>query len=257
MALIQKLKILTNVTPFQSCYLSSRNGCSLRTPDIQRRSGLPSPCECRISTEIYSTSTLGTGRCRNSLSSIPSPNLDAHSSSSGRRTGYWRPMVGSSLDTWRPPSHRSSKAQQSSSCTVSVPCSPTRLSQQGSLSHHHHHHHHQRCGLPVRTRSKVTFQDCPMIRGSLPNLRSELLLESVSGDSTESLVDEAEEYLRGSIDSMLAGAAESDTRFIYPAPLHYGRRRRTRRHSEPDLFRDSHQETRPYLPKVKKEKLFY
>lgn len=88
-----------------------------------------------------------------------------------------------------------------------------------------------------------------MIRGSLPNLRSELLGEA-SGDSTESLLDEAEDYLRRSIDSMLtistAAAAE------HCAARHSARRRRLRRHSEPDLFREWNppQDARPYLPKV-------
>ena len=88
-----------------------------------------------------------------------------------------------------------------------------------------------------------------LIRGSLPNLRSEQLLGDTSGDSTESLIDEAEEYLRRSIDSMLT--LSTDNRFS-GIRHHATRRRRVRRHSEPDLFRDWNppQDARPYLPNV-------
>lgn len=85
-----------------------------------------------------------------------------------------------------------------------------------------------------------------MIRGSLPNLRSDLIGSENSGDSTESLIDEAEDYLRRSIDSMLTiSTADYWSR-------QSARRRRTRRHSEPDLFREWNppQDARPYLPKV-------
>lgn len=97
-----------------------------------------------------------------------------------------------------------------------------------------------------------------MIRGSLPNLRSELLADN-SGDSTESLLDEAEDYLRRSIDSMLtlstAAAAAAVAAGEHCSGRHSARRRRARRHSEPDLFREWNppQDARPYLPKVRSQ----
>ena len=95
-----------------------------------------------------------------------------------------------------------------------------------------------------------------MIRGSLPNLRSDPLAEN-SGESTEteSLIDEAEDYLRRSIDSMLTiSTATADA-----VGRHAARRRRARRHSEPDLFREwqAPQDARPYLPKVSDIPLFF
>lgn len=80
----------------------------------------------------------------------------------------------------------------------------------------------------------------------MPNLRSDLIGSENSGDSTESLIDEAEEYLRRSIDSMLTiSSADYWNR-------QSARRRRARRHSEPDLFREWNppRDARPYLPKV-------
>lgn len=87
-----------------------------------------------------------------------------------------------------------------------------------------------------------------MTRGSLPNLRSDSAGGENSGDSTESLIDEAEDYLRRSIDSMLTISSASTDYWNRQT----ARRRRARRHSEPDLIRDWHppQDAKPYLPKV-------
>lgn len=87
-----------------------------------------------------------------------------------------------------------------------------------------------------------------MTRGSLPNLRSDSVGGENSGDSTESLIDEAEDYLRRSIDSMLTISSASTDYWNKQT----AKRRRARRHSEPDLIRDWHppQDARPYLPKV-------
>lgn len=107
--------------------------------------------------------------------------------------------------------------------------------------------------VPKRTRSKVTFQECPMTRGSLPNLRSDLVGGDNSGDSTESLIDEAEDYLRRSIDSMLTISSSGVSSDYWNRQT--ARRRRTRRYSEPDLIRDWHppQDARPYLPKIPRD----
>lgn len=90
-----------------------------------------------------------------------------------------------------------------------------------------------------------------MTRGSLPNLRSDSVGGENSGDSTESLIDEAEDYLRRSIDSMLTISSVSTDYWSKQT----ARRRRARRHSEPDLIRDWHppQDARPYLPKIPRD----
>lgn len=89
--------------------------------------------------------------------------------------------------------------------------------------------------------------DGPVTRGSLPNLRSDSIGADNSGDSTESLIDEAEDYLRRSIDSMLTITGSEYFNRQTPS-----RRHKTRRHSEPDLLREWNptQDARPYLPKV-------
>lgn len=78
---------------------------------------------------------------------------------------------------------------------------------------------------------------------SLPDLRSDW--DPDSGDSTDSLIDEAEEYLRRSIDSILTGA---DVNRV-------GRRRQLRRFSEPDPIRElaPPQSAQPFLPKVPRD----
>lgn len=226
----------------QTCFNS--RGCGLRTPEVHRReslgspagywprcnpaTGLPSPCDCRLSSDLYPS------RYRGSLTSIPSPGLEVVSGPPRRHS--WRATT-ASFDTWRVPVATSTPRPTWSS----MPSSPTHvhpppISTRTSKN------------VPKRTRSKVTFQECPLTRGSLPNLRSDLVGGENSGDSTESLIDEAEDYLRRSIDSMLTiSSAGTDYWSKQTA-----RRRRARRHSEPDLIRDWHpsQDTTPYLPKI-------
>lgn len=94
-----------------------------------------------------------------------------------------------------------------------------------------------------------------MTRGSLPNLRSDIVgAGDNSGDSTESLIDEAEDYLRRSIDSMLTISSTSASTDYWSRQT-AARRRRTRRHSEPDLAREwiPPQDARPYLPKIPRD----
>ncbi|XP_046990726.1 uncharacterized protein LOC124595863 [Schistocerca americana] len=100
----------------------------------------------------------------------------------------------------------------------------------------------------ARTRNRVTFFDAPLHhRGhpgqSLPDLRADVELES--GDSTDSLIDEAEEYLRRSIDSMLTGTDWSRT----------VKRRQVRRVSEPDPIREFRppKSAHPFLPKIPRD----
>ncbi|XP_023245398.1 uncharacterized protein LOC106638398 isoform X2 [Copidosoma floridanum] len=224
-------------------------GCcgGLRTPESSRREswarmggasgamGLPSPsCDCRLSADLYP------GRYRGSLSSIP--RAPSAVELGGSRRHSWRPNnAGGSFDSWRGPAHlaRPTWSSMPSSPTHVKPPSGTIVARLvGSCQ-------------PRRTRSKVTFQECPMTRGSLPNLRSESLAET-SGDSTESLIDEAEDYLRRSIDSMLTFSSSAAERCAaLGGGRHSARRRRARRHSEPDLFREWNppQDARPYLPK--------
>ncbi|XP_011302335.1 uncharacterized protein [Fopius arisanus] len=224
----------------QNCFNS--RGCGIRTPDVNRReslgspagywprcntgTGLPSPCDCRLSTDLYSS------RYRGSLTSIPSPGLEVVGGPPRRHS--WRANA-ASFDTWKVPATTSTPRPTWSS----MPSSPTHIHPPGVRGAKN---------PPKRTRSKVTFQECPMIRGSLPNLRSDVIASENSGDSTESLIDEAEEYLRRSIDSMLTISSDYWSR-------QSARRRRARRHSEPDLFREWNppQDARPYLPKIPRD----
>ncbi|XP_017752906.1 PREDICTED: uncharacterized protein LOC108545669 [Eufriesea mexicana] len=231
----------------QTCF--SSRGCSLRTPDVHRReslgspagfwprcnpgTGLSSPCDCRLSTDLYSS------RYRGSLSSIPSPGLEVVGGPSRRHS--WR-ATAASFDTWRVPVATSTPRPTWSS----MPSSPTHVHPPATTSK-------TSKNVPKRTRSKVTFQECPMTRGSLPNLRSDLVTGDNSGDSTESLIDEAEDYLRRSIDSMLTISSSGVSSDYWNRQT--VRRRRTRRYSEPDLIRDWHppQDARPYLPKIPRD----
>ncbi|XP_003700677.1 uncharacterized protein LOC100876462 isoform X1 [Megachile rotundata] len=231
----------------QTCF--SSRGCGLRTPDVHRReslgspaglwprcnpgTGLPSPCDCRLSTDFYSS------RYRGSLTSIPSPGLEVVGGPSRRHS--WR-ATAASFDTWRVPVATSTPRPTWSS----MPSSPTHVHPPATTSK-------TSKNLPKRTRSKVTFQECPMTRGSLPNLRSDLATGENSGDSTESLIDEAEDYLRRSIDSMLTISSSGVSSDYWNKQA--ARRRRTRRYSEPDLIRDWHppQDARPYLPKIPRD----
>ncbi|KAL6263453.1 hypothetical protein P5V15_006245 [Pogonomyrmex californicus] len=229
----------------QTCF--SSRGCGLRTPEVHRReslgspagfwprcnpaTGLPSPCDCRLSTDLYPS------RYRGSLTSIPSPGLEVVGGPPRRHS--WR-ATAASFDTWRVPVATSTPRPTWSS----MPSSPTHVHPPSTSSR-------TSKNAPKRTRSKVTFQECPMTRGSLPNLRSDSVGGENSGDSTESLIDEAEDYLRRSIDSMLTISSASTDYWSKQT----ARRRRARRHSEPDLIRDWHppQDAKPYLPKIPRD----
>ncbi|CAB0040867.1 unnamed protein product [Trichogramma brassicae] len=261
--------------PGAQCYGSRASG--LRTPEANRReswargAGLPSPCECRLSVDV--------ARYRGSLSSIhSSASVGGVGSAAGggdSRRHSWRPNAAASFEGYcRVPSVTLAPSASSHHCCgvgattavtgptgatllstrttwSSMPSSPTHVQPPSAAVIARLH------AGPKRSRSKVTFQECPiLIRGSLPNLRSEQLLGETSGDSTESLIDEAEEYLRRSIDSMLTLSTTEKCRHGSSGSSggrHSTRRRRVRRHSEPDLLRDWNppQDARPYLPKVR------
>lgn len=236
--------------PHAQICLNTR-GCGPRTPEVHRReslgsiagywprchvgTGLPSPCDCRLSTDLYSS------RNRGSLTSIPSPGLEVTLGSSRRHS--WR-ATAASFDTWRIPVATSTPRPTWSS----MPSSPTHV--RPPLIAVASSSRTSSKNPPKRTRSKVTFQDCPVTRGSLPNLRSDSIGADNTDDSTESLIDEAEDYLRRSIDSMLTITGSE-----YFKSQTTTRRRRTRRHSEPDLLREWNppQDARPYLPKIPRD----
>ncbi|CAD1469005.1 unnamed protein product, partial [Heterotrigona itama] len=135
----------------QTCF--SSRGCGLRTPDVHRReslgspagfwprcnpsTGLPSPCDCRFSTDLYSS------RYRGSLSSIPSPGLEVVGGPPRRHS--WR-ATAASFDTWRVPVATSTPRP-----TWSMPSSPTHVHPPATSSK-------TSKSVPKRTRSKVTFQ---------------------------------------------------------------------------------------------------
>ena len=137
---------------FQTCY--NTRVCGIRTPEVVRReslgspagywprcnsgTGLPSPCESRLSTDLYPS------RYRGSLTSIPSPGLEVVGGPSRRHS--WR-ATAASFDTWRIPvatsTPRPTWSSMPSSPTHVQPLPPsTRISKT----------------IPKRMRSKVTFQ---------------------------------------------------------------------------------------------------
>lgn len=67
----------------------------------------------------------------------------------------------------------------------------------------------RRCSAPVSPSCKLSFRTTPsrvrFANGSLPELRGDWTATLDSGDSTDSLVDEAENYLRRSIDCIVTG----------------------------------------------------
>uniref|UniRef100_A0A1B6LNK3 CAP-Gly domain-containing protein n=1 Tax=Graphocephala atropunctata TaxID=36148 RepID=A0A1B6LNK3_9HEMI len=216
-----------------------------------------SPCDCNNrhpSWEYY----------QGSLMSIPSPSV-MDMSESARRRHSMKPSI-SSLDTWnssycvRPnwsvptsPTHcRRSRsvpfsasymhsAQPESSC-YSMCCPNRRQDSKLSISSS------SRTFRPLtssKSQNRVTFQDTAIRRPghSLPDLR--FSLEPDSGeDSTDSLIEESEEFLRRSIDSMVTG-----TDFTQMS-----RKRRSRRHSEPHPFKDFEPpKSQPFIAKVPRD----
>lgn len=149
---------------FQTCF--SSRGCGLRTPDVHRReslgspagfwprcnpaTGLPSPCDCRLSTDLYSS------RYRGSLSSIPSPGLEVVGGPPRRHS--WR-ATAASFDTWRVPLATSTPRPTWSS----MPSSPTHVHPPATSSK-------TSKSVPKRTRSKVTFQGTFFFRHGQVNL---------------------------------------------------------------------------------------
>lgn len=67
----------------------------------------------------------------------------------------------------------------------------------------------RRCSAPVSPSYRVSLKHAPskvrFANGSLPELRGDWTTTVDSGDSTDSLVDEAESYLRRSIDCIVTG----------------------------------------------------
>lgn len=83
-------------------------------PRCNPATGLPSPCDCRLSTDLYSS------RYRGSLSSIPSPGLEVVGGPPRRHS--WR-ATAASFDTWRVPLATSTPRPTWSS----MPSSPTHV----------------------------------------------------------------------------------------------------------------------------------
>lgn len=94
-----------------------------------------------------------------------------------------------------------------------------------------------------------SFSVCPLNRGSLPNFPERSSGGQASGGvtSSDSLLDQAEEYLKESLESMMT-ISTRDRRTPPPGR----RRQRNRRVSESDLLLDwaSPHKSKPYLPKV-------
>ncbi|KAK6628396.1 hypothetical protein RUM43_002208 [Polyplax serrata] len=92
------------------------------------------------------------------------------------------------------------------------------------------------CIQPRRRRTKVHFCSCDPCGQSMPNLR----MEGDSGESTDSLLDETEEFIRRSIDKMIIGTnrLKKERRFSDTEP--------TSRFEPPNT-------AQPFLPKSIKE----
>lgn len=79
----------------------------------------------------------------------------------------------------------------------------------------------RRCSAPVSPSRKTIIKQTPskvkFANGSLPELRSDWTVTVDSGDSTDSLVEEAENYLRRSIDCIMTGRdiVASSYRFLF------------------------------------------
>ncbi|KAK9505540.1 hypothetical protein O3M35_009567 [Rhynocoris fuscipes] len=205
----------------------------MKNPDMSSPAylkGAWSPCECshrRPSWDYYHGSSM----------SIPPSASDL---SESRRRHSMRPSL-SSLDTyWVGPSSRPTWASMPSSPTHcqrsrSVPLSSSyvRTCQNDNNTCCNINSCRSQIRLPsqrsirsAQPRHKVKFLESKVGRSypgqSLPDLRIRTDAES-GEDSTDSLIDESEDYLRRSIDSILTGEVPLCTR-----------RRRARSHSQPD-----------------------
>ncbi|XP_018569456.1 uncharacterized protein LOC108909562 [Anoplophora glabripennis] len=111
----------------------------------------------------------------------------------------------------------------------------------------------RRCSAPVspsrrniikQTPSKVKFAN-----GSLPELRSDWTVTVDSGDSTDSLVEEAENYLRRSIDCIMTG------RDIVASSYSEATKSVPRRASAPEPSRDNVPPPgwQPFLPRISRD----
>ncbi|XP_073991715.1 uncharacterized protein isoform X2 [Rhodnius prolixus] len=205
----------------------------MKNPDITSPGylkGAWSPCECshrRPSWDYYQGSSM----------SIPPSASDL---SETRRRHSMRPSL-SSLDTyWVGQPQRPTWASMPSSPTHcqrsrSVPLSSSyvktcqnegNICYGGQSCRSQMRLTSQRSVRSAQPRHKVKFQENKLAQSypgqSLPDLRIRTDAES-GEDSTDSLIDESEDYLRRSIDSILTGEV----------PL-YTRRRRARSHSQPD-----------------------
>lgn len=108
----------------------------------------------------------------------------------------------------------------------------------------------RRCSAPVspsrKTLIRTTTSRVRFANGSLPELRSDWGATNDSGDSTDSLVDEAEQYLRRSIDCITSGKDAS----YYSTP-----KTGMRRASAPEPGRDNVPPSgwQPFLPRLPRD----
>ncbi|RZF43769.1 hypothetical protein LSTR_LSTR009192 [Laodelphax striatellus] len=206
-----------------------------------------SPCECNCGTGQMSSWDCYRGGGSSSMSMMQSPSaLDLVEVHQPRRRHSMRPSSSSTDTCWGSVTSRQAN--------WSVPSSPTHcrrsrsipLNQASACAHSDAGHH---CGFGRRSdsrymsssascgrapfrkaRNRVTFQESRSRRPgqSLPDLRLPLDVLDSGEDSTDSLIEESEDFLRKSIDSMLTGTDYS----------HVSRRRKPRRHSDPDPLRE-------------------
>ncbi|XP_044737827.1 uncharacterized protein LOC123299626 [Chrysoperla carnea] len=210
----------------------------------------------------FDSSMHGMNRYRGSLTSITSPSqYDI-----GRHNNYWRSNVPQSFDG----SSRARFSYSSRPTFGSVPTSPTRHHRSRSVPHvqrsidstssrYSFGRSYSRptsqwgFGQRNKTRSRVTFEDTNLrcnsrTNHSLPDLRSDSY--DSGGDSTDSLVEEAEHFLRRSIDCMVSGGPMGHTCEDWKTE-----RSRVRRASAPDPVRETDPPAgaTPYLPRIPRD----
>ncbi|KAJ8927579.1 hypothetical protein NQ314_019944 [Rhamnusium bicolor] len=157
-----------------------------------------------------------------------------------RTTDLYSPGCTSQKFTWANTASQSDGSQTqsrySSMYPLSSPPAPSR-----------------RCSAPVSPSRKGIIKTAPskvkFANGSLPELRGDWMLTVDSGDSTDSLVEEAENYLRRSIDCIMTGrdivaSSYSDVKSSVP-----------RRASAPEPSRDNVPPPgwQPFLPRISRD----
>ncbi|XP_039293412.1 uncharacterized protein LOC111049194 [Nilaparvata lugens] len=245
-----------NINASMLCKNYPRAFSYMKNPDVMC-SGW-SPCEC--TGQMSSWDCYRSGGGSSMLSMMQSPSAQDLVDHQPRRRHSMRPSTSSTDTCWGSMTSRGG-------ANWSVPSSPTHcrrsrsipLHQDGGVGGGSGRRSDSRfmsssasCGrAPFRkARNRVTFQEgrCRRPGQSLPDLRLPLEVADSGEDSTDSLIEESEDFLRQSIDSMLTGARADYS--------HLSRhRRKPRRHSDPDPITEYEppKSAQPFLARVARD----